>query len=227
MTGNSTPGWVPAVLTIEVVSPCVIGVDPGGTLEADLVSVSDAYGLPYVPRYRLAARLRDAALTVLSQASVDRDGDLAAARELFGAGATSEGARRAVTVGHARLPRATQAVVASAIGASEGESPTSRVLRSAVRSALTTTLVSTARDERGAPVAGTLRDVEVVIAGVVFEAALTWAAGSPTGSQACFLARCVLALTQIGQGETDFRGRVDCALDGDRAATVALAFGER
>jgi len=225
VSGGPEVCQAPAVLTIAVVSPCVVGIDPGGTLTADVASVVDEYGLPYIPRNRLAARLRDAALTVLSEGGAS-DADVECATSLFGASAVSDRQRRALTVSHAQLPRPLQATVASAINLSENEFPSSRLLRSAVRSALTVTLSSTARDERGAPQAGTLRDVEAVIPGVVFEAALTWAPGSPTLPLTRFLARCVLALTQIGYGETDFRGRVDCALDGDRGATATLAFGD-
>ena len=224
MSTPATAGAAPVVVTIEVVSPCVLGIDPGGSLTADIASVVDEYGMPFIPRYRVASRLRDAALTVLSESGAT-DVDVECATALFGASGTSDRQRRALTVGHAQLPRAAQASVVNAITLSENQFPSSRLLRSAVRSALTVTLSGTARDERGAARTGTLRDVEAVIPGVVFEAALSWAPGSPTLAQRRFLARCVLALTQIGHGETDFRGRVDCALDGDRRATAALAFG--
>lgn len=153
MTTSVAAGAAPAVLTITVVSPCVLGIDPGGSLTADVASVVDEYGMPFIPRYRVAARLRDAALTVLSESGAT-DADVECATALFGASGISDRRRRALTVGHAQLPRAAQASVVNAITLSENHFPTSRLLRSAVRSALTVTLSGTARDERGGAAGG-------------------------------------------------------------------------
>ncbi len=212
------------MMTVEILRPCVIGVDDGDDLDVDLGTVVDEFGIPYIPKNRMSARLRDAALRVLGEAGAT-PADLDAAVALFGASETTAEQNRTVRVGRAQWPRDAQATVVAAIRAHERRHVGSGALRENVTAALTTTIRRTALDDRKAPRRGSLREIRAVRPGVLFEAELAWTR-PPTGPQLQFLARCVLAVEQIGYGESDDQGSVECALDEDRDTTIRLAYGE-
>lgn len=213
-----------SIMTVGILRPCVVGVDDGDDLDVDLGTVVDDFGIPYIPKNRMSARLRDAALRVFGEAGAT-PADLDAAVALFGASATTAEQDRVVRVGRAQWPRDAQATVVAAIRAHEDRYGGSGAMRENVTAVLTTTIRRTALDDRKAPRRGSLREVRAVRPGVVFESELSWTR-PPTGSELRFLARCVLAVEQIGYGESDHQGRVECALDGDRETTIRLAYGE-
>lgn len=204
----------PRTLTLAIVSPMCVGVTGLDPLGPDRDVPVDAHGLPYVPRGRMSARLRDAALAVVQAFP----GDVGPATELLGA-ARGLGVRRSLVVGPAMLPEAVRATVAAASG-EYGVAPT------ALTRACTVELASTRIDEHGAAAAGTLRTVRALAPGQILQARLRWTR-PPEPSHLRVLARCCLALVQIGSGDTRGLGRVRCTLDGDTATTLTLAgFGD-
>ena len=214
----------PSTLQIRIHTVCVVGVEPIGPHGVDIDTVLDANGVPYVPRNRISARLRDAALIVLNSAGSD-DTDVVTARELFGRAFESGPARRLVQVGAAVWPSAAQATIAAALQASGDRYTGGRtLLRERIIEAMTVRIGQTRIGSDGTPAPGSLRYVRGIRPGIVLEAGLRWRE-PPKQHHLRFLARTALALTQIGEGETDNLGRVTCSLDGDFDNTVACAFG--
>jgi hypothetical protein len=219
-------GWLaapPTTLRISVHTVCVVGVEPVGPHEADLDTVLDASGLPYVPKNRMSARLRDAALAVVTSAGGDAE-TVSAAIELFGAAYDTGSARRLVQVGAAVWPDAAQAAIAAAL-AGQYQRREQALLRKRITEAMTVRVGQTRIGADGAPARGSLRYLRGIRPGVVLDARLWWRE-PPQPRHLRVLARSVLALTQIGDGESDNLGRVSCSLAGDFAATAACAFEE-
>jgi hypothetical protein len=198
----------PKLITIVVLTPAVVGTTGADPLGPDRDVRVDGHGLPFIPRARMSARFRDAALAV-TQARPDSVGPALA---LFGR-AGQVGGRRALSIGPALLPRLVRAAVTEAYGGPSAD----RVTRAG-----TVELDATAMNEHGAPVPGSLRRFRALAPGLVLEAELTWIA-TPDDAMLRTLARCCLALRQIGGGESRGAGRVRCLLDGDpdRAREIA------
>ncbi|MFE3461560.1 hypothetical protein ACFXKD_28805 [Nocardiopsis aegyptia] len=210
----------PDRIVVRLAAPALfVGASADGT-GADTDIVTDAHGLPYLPRHRLAARLSEGAGRALTVAA-----DLAGpAEQVFGR-SRSHGSGRLLRLGHAVLDDDVRAAVARALaGRAEPERST---LRRAVTDAFTALESGTAVGPDGAPVPGGLRTHRVLLPGPVLTAALTWAV--PPGPEHWrILARACLATTQIGLKATRGRGRVDVRLAGPdgadpHAATLRLA----
>lgn len=218
---------LPATLEVLIRTPCVVGTDPVNTHGADLDTVLDANGIPYIPKNRMSARLRDAALTVLSGPGGGFDA-LTAVTALFGNAYTADDSRRMLSVGAAVWPAAATARVEETLQnlsrrfQQHGLARVA-VIRREITRGLTVDLGQTAIGDDGAPLAGSLRFARGIRQGVLLRAPLHWRA-TPSAEELRVLARCVLALRQIGHGESDHRGQVTCTLDGDFDATAALAF---
>ena len=107
---NST---VPDALRIRLLSSLQAGELPAGSLSVDQEVPLDDYGLPYIPRRRVAARLRDA-LDQVSLAWPGETGDTAR-RHLTGT-ARSTDSRRILVLGdgciNAGIRRAVMALAA-------------------------------------------------------------------------------------------------------------------
>ncbi|AUM20265.1 hypothetical protein [Rhodococcus ruber] len=219
MTGATVP---PTELRIELLAPTVLGVASSDPLDVDLEVTTDPFGLPYLQRHRLSARLRDAALA----ASLAYPDILVPALDLLGA-ARGLGAGRRLQIGHARLPIAVQAAAAHAVHsehASTGHEEIPRPLISRIRDAYTETLTSTALDDDAAPVTGTRRQVRAVRKGTVLSAPLLFTEEPPSPDHVWALALMCTAVEQIGSGAARGLGQVCCSLDGDRDRTHDLAF---
>ncbi|MCP3013388.1 hypothetical protein NGM33_08585 [Nocardiopsis dassonvillei] len=196
----------PDRVTVHLASPALfVGASADGT-GADTDVVTDEHGLPYLPRHRLAARLRAGAVSALAVAP----GLAGACDEVFGRGG-SHGADRMLRVGHAVLGDGVRAAVARALtGRAE---PLRSTLRRAVTDAYTTLESGIAVGPDGAPEPGRLRTHRTLLPGLTLTAALTWA--SPPGEEHWrLLARACLATTRIGSRGTRGRGRVDVRLAG-------------
>ncbi|MFD6951636.1 hypothetical protein A6A08_24210 [Nocardiopsis sp. TSRI0078] len=210
----------PDRVLVHLASPALfVGASADGT-GADTDVVTDGHGLPYLPRHRLAARLRDGAAGALAVAP-----GLAGARdEVLGRG-RSHGADRILRVGHAVLGDQVRTAVARAL-AGRAE-PVRSTLRRAVTDAYTALESGTGVGPDGAPEPGRLRTHRVLLPGLTLTAALTWA--SPPGEEHWrLLARACLATTRIGLRGTRGRGRVDVRLAGPgdtdpHAVTLRLA----
>jgi hypothetical protein len=210
----------PDRIVVRVASPPLfVGASADGT-GADTDVVTDEHGLPYLPRHRLAARLRAGAADALGAAP-----ELAAAcDEVFGR-RRSHGADRMLRVGHAVLGEDVRSAVARALA---GRDELLRsVLRRAVTDAYTALESGTAVGPDGAPEPGRLRTNRVLLPGPTLSATLTWAT-APGEAHWRLLARACLATTRIGLRTTRGRGRVDVRLsgaDGDdpHAVTLRLA----
>lgn len=242
---------VPSTLHVLVRTLCVVGIEPDTTHGVDLDTVIDEHGVPFVPRYRMAARLRDAALIVLngpdarpgSDAGPDSGLDSGAgagaaadphsgadtatgmstvATDLFGSSATAASSRRMLQVGAAVWPQRARATVARAMR-DRPSAEARALLRERVTDALTVRTAQTAIGSDGAPLTGSLRFFRGIRPGVELAAELRWTR-PPSHEHVRFLARCVLALDQIGAHRSDGMGRVSCSLDGDFARTRALAY---
>lgn len=219
----STP-TVPTFLQVVLHAPTVLAVAGTDPLDVDLEVTADEYGLPYIPRHRLSARLRNAALL----ASGAHPQILAAALDLLGpAGALTAG--RGLQIGHARLPLSVQTAAAHAVHTAqrsvEGGAPP-RPMMSRIRDAYTEILTSTAIGDDSAPISGTLRRIRSVRAGTVLTApvsVLDERVATPEHLRA--LALMCVACDQIGGGESRGMGRIVCSLDGDPERTHTLAFG--
>ncbi|PWV46010.1 hypothetical protein [Nocardiopsis sp. L17-MgMaSL7] len=210
----------PDRIVVRLASPALfVGASADGT-GADTDVVTDAHGLPHLPRHRLAARLRAAAVGAATVAP-----DLAeAVRWVFGR-ERSHDADRALRVGHARPADTVRAAVAHAL-AGRGE-PARATLRRAVTDAHTTLESGVEIGPDGAPEPGRLRTHRALLPGLVLIAPLTWSVPPRAVDWRC-LARACLATDQIGLRSTRGRGRVDVYLalpdDPDpRATTLALA----
>ncbi|MGC4989859.1 hypothetical protein [Nocardia salmonicida] len=107
--------YVPSFLRITVHTVCVVGANPTDSHDVDLDTVTDEYGIPFVPKNRMSARLRDAALTVLTTAAKPGDNAVQLAIDLFGGAFTTSAERRMLQVGAAVWPRAAQANIVRAI----------------------------------------------------------------------------------------------------------------
>ncbi|WP_116246514.1 hypothetical protein [Nocardiopsis sp. FIRDI 009] len=210
----------PDRVTVYLAAPALfVGASADGT-GADTDVVTDDHGLPYLPRHRLAARLRagaDSALTVAPELS-------AAARDILGR-ERSHGADRVLRVGHAVLGDGVRAAVARAL-AGRAE-PLRTTLRRAVTDAYTTLESGVEVGADGAPEPGRLRTHRVLLPGLTLTAPLTWA--EPPGEEHWrILARACLATTRIGARVARGRGRVDVRLAGPgaqdpHATTLRLA----
>jgi len=210
----------PDRIVVHLASPALfVGASADGT-GADTDVVTDEHGLPYLPRHRLAARLRAGAAGALAVAP-----ELAAAcDEVFGRG-RSHGADRMLRVGHAVLDDDVRSAVVRAL-AGRGE-PVRTTLRRAVTDAYTALESGTGVGPDGAPEPGRLRTNRVLLPGLTLSSALTWAT-APGEEHWRLLARACLATTRIGLRSTRGRGRVDvrlAAADGDdpHATTLLLA----
>ncbi|WP_405180952.1 hypothetical protein OG225_07110 [Nocardia sp. NBC_01377] len=212
----------PVLLEVTVHTVCVVGIEPVDARAVDVDTVRDGDGVPYVPKNRMSARLRDAALLV-----TEGPGSVDAALEVFGGAFSAGTERRLLEVGAATWPRQARAGVASALAERERRyrARGRALLATRIGDALTVRVGQTAIGADGAPVDGSLRHLRGIRPGVVLQAELRWR-GDPQPRHLRVLARAVLALTQIGDGESDNYGRVSCRIDGDEAATVACAFEE-
>ncbi|MFE1592878.1 hypothetical protein [Nocardia sp. NPDC058705] len=217
----------PSMLEVLVRTPCVVGTDPVNTHGVDIDTVCDANGIPYIPKNRMSARLRDAALTVLAGPGGGPTA-VTSATALFGNAYSVGNTPRLLSVGAAKWPAAATAQVDTTLAAlgrrfaQHGLAPVAMVRREITRG-LTVEIGQTAIADNGAPLAGSLRFTRGIRPGVLLRAPLSWRE-NPSADDLRFLALSVLALRQIGHGASDHRGHVTCSLDGDFDATVALAF---
>lgn len=200
----------PDRILVRLASPALfVGASADGT-GADTDVVTDEHGLPYLPRHRLAARLRAGADDALTVAP----GLAAASADVFGRG-RSHGPDRMLRVGHAVLGGDVRAAVVRAL-AGRGE-PVRSTLRRAVTDAYTTLESGIEVGPDGAPEPGRLRTNRVLLPGLTLTARLTWAT-SPREEHWRLLARACLATTRIGLKATRGRGRVDVRLACDDGA---------
>lgn len=214
---------VPRFLRIELRTPTVLGAPSADPLDVDLDITADSDGLPYIPRHRLSARLRDAAL----EASWAYPSILPTALELLGS-SRGVGPRRCLQIGHARLPVAVRAVAARALHSESAGTGAHlpRPLASRIRDACTDILTSTTRDDDGAPVAGTLRQIRAVRAGIDLTAPVIFTGPAVTTDHLRALSLMCMAFEQIGTGASRGLGQIRCSIDGDVQYTRTLAFGE-
>ncbi|MFI6578703.1 hypothetical protein ACIBFB_23195 [Nocardiopsis sp. NPDC050513] len=210
----------PDRIAVHLASPALfVGASADGT-GADTDVVTDDHGLPYLPRHRLAARLRAGAASASTVAPhLSR-----AADELLGRD-RSHGPDRMLRVGHAVLGDDVRAAVGRAL-AGRAE-PLRAALRRAVTDAYTALESGVEIGPDGAPEPGRLRTHRVLLPGLTLTAALTWAA-PPDEEHWRILARACLATTQIGSKGARGRGRVDVRLVGPgaedpHATTLRLA----
>ncbi|SHK14734.1 hypothetical protein SAMN05421803_11485 [Nocardiopsis flavescens] len=194
----------PDRVVVRLASPALfVGASADGT-GADTDVVTDDHGLPYLPRHRLAARLRAGAQRSLA-VSPGLEG---AVGEVFGRG-RSHGRDRMLRVGHAVAGDTVRTAVARALaGRSE---PARAVLRRAVTDAYTVLETGIEVGAHGAAEPGRLRTHRVLLPGLVLTSALTWAQ-EPAPEHWRLLARACLATTGIGLKGTRGRGRVDVRL---------------
>ena len=198
----SAPG---SILVRPVSSALFVGASADGT-GADTDVVTDDHGLPYLPRHRLAARLRAGALNALAVAP-DLEETVG---EVFGLGG-SHGRDRMLRVGHAVTGEAVRTAVARALAGRP--EPARSVLRRAVTDAHTVLETGIEVGPDGAAEPGRLRTHRVLLPGLVLTSTLTWAR-DPGPEHWRLLARACLATTGIGLKVTRGRGRVDVRLAG-------------
>ncbi|MEY9212771.1 hypothetical protein NI17_004040 [Thermobifida halotolerans] len=210
----------PDRIVVDVVSPALfVGAGAGGS-GVDTDVVTDAHGIPFLPRHRLAARLRAGAVSAVRAAP-----ELAeAARAVFGT-AGSHGPDRALRLGDAAPSEPVRAAVAWAL-ARRPEAERA-ALRRAVTEAYTAMESGIEVDEYGVAVPGRLRTHRVLLPGPRLGARLRWAR-APDEEQWRCLARACLAVTQSGLKASRGRGRVDVRLAGPgeedpHATTLRLA----
>ncbi|MCC8927285.1 hypothetical protein [Rhodococcus sp. I2R] len=212
------PRSVPAELTIRLLTPAQIGIATTDPLDVDLDVVVDDTGLPYIPRHRIAQRLREVgSIAALSDANA-----VGATTRLLGAARSTTG-RRLLRIGHAHHPTDVRITVARSVAADRGTHGAAARLHTRIRDAYTTIVTSTQISDDGAPTPGTLRTVRAVRASLILHAPLQWLA-PPTEADVTHLARLCVFLDQIGAGQSRGPGQIECALDCDREHTVALAF---
>ncbi len=95
----------------------------------------------------------------------------------------------------------------------------------AILDALTEIRVQTSEDRgTGAPARATLRSVRVIVRGLRLSAPLSWLS-EPTPAEVRCLALAALGTRHAGLARTRGRGHIRVALDGDVAATRAVARG--
>ncbi|PCK22978.1 hypothetical protein [Rhodococcus qingshengii] len=222
MNGSAVP---PSFLRIMLLSPAVVGVASVDPLDVDLDVTTDVLGLPYIPRHRLAARLRDAADDVAA-AFPDM---ITALRDLLGSSRRLTGTRM-LQIGHGELPRSVQAAAAHAVhseAASTVDADLPRPMASRIRDAYTEILVSTARDEDGAPIPGTFHQIRAIRAGTAFTAplSLSFRGEHVSADHRRAVALMCVAFEQIGTGHSRGLGQIEASLDGDLDHTRDLAFG--
>lgn len=220
MTGETA---LPSFLRIALLSPAVVGVASSDPLDVDLEVPTDMFGLPYLPRHRLTARLRDAAVGVAA-AFPDTAG---AIHDLLGSSRRLTGTRM-LHIGHGELPLSVQAAAAHAVhseAASIVAADLPRPLAARIRAAYTEVLASTARDEDGAPIPGTFRRIRAIRAGTVFAAPVAFRRDPVGADHRRALALMCVALEQIGTGDSRGLGQIEASLDGDLDHTRDLAFG--
>ncbi|QBI55015.1 hypothetical protein [Streptomonospora litoralis] len=228
MTGPETPtraddgtadADTPAYLLVDLVAPAIFaGASAAGTA-ADSDVVTDSHGLPYLPRQRIAARLRDAAVTAVR---ADR-ALLPAAHALFGT-SRRHGPGRILRVGHATPPEPVRAAVAWALeqrASAESGGAVNTLVR-AVTDAFTSVESGVAIDGDGAPTDARLRTVRVVDPGLRLTAPLRWTR-RPAADEVRCLARAALAFTQAGLKSGRGRGRLDARLADDPGTDSADA----
>ncbi|MBB4933296.1 hypothetical protein F4561_004116 [Lipingzhangella halophila] len=214
----------PAVLVVDTASPALFtataadsGVHTG--------IVTDAHGLPYLPRHRIAARLREGAVRAVRSEPGTNLGT--AARDLLGTTNGGHEEHRLLRIGHARLAHPVRAAVAWAM-AQRSASHQREALARAVTDTYTTEESGTEVDAHGAPVPGRLRTNQALRPRLRLVAELGWAAPPDAALLRC-LARTALATTAAGLRVTRGRGRIDVRLAdpaGERDPhdyTVALA----
>lgn len=180
-----------------------VGASADGT-GADTDTVTDEHGLPYLPRHRLAARLRAAADDAVSVTP----GSAAAADALFGR-SRAHGPDRILRVGHATLGLEVRTAVARALA--ERPEPARSTLRRAVTDAYTTLESAVEVGPDGASRQRSLRTHRVLLPGLTLTATLTWAR-PPEEEHWRLLARACLAADRIGLRVTRGRGRADVRL---------------
>ncbi|MFC3518609.1 hypothetical protein ACFPZ0_26755 [Streptomonospora nanhaiensis] len=206
MNGAEERSDLPSVLVVDLAAPAIFaGTSAAGTA-ADADVVTDAHGLPYLPRHRIAARLRDAAVT-----AVRADPDLLpAAHALFGA-SREHGPGRILRVSHALPPHSVRAAVAWAVEQRRGLDGGAATLVRAVTDAFTSVESGVEIDADGAAAEARLRTVRVVDPGLRLTAALRWTRRPDPAELRC-LARAALAFTQAGLKANRGRGRLDARL---------------
>lgn len=224
--GRTDERDAPAFLLLDLASPAVFaGTSAAGTA-ADSDVVTDAHGLPYLPRQRIAARLRDAAVSAVRADPAL----LPAAQSLFGA-SRKHGPGRILRIGHATPSEPVRAAVAWALEqrAGEGSGDAASTLVRAVTDAFTSVESGVAIDGAGASADARLRTVRVVDAGLRLTAPLRWAR-APGPEEVRCLARAALAFTQAGLKAGRGRGRLDARLaetaDADAAHARTLAWAD-
>ncbi|GAA4952305.1 hypothetical protein GCM10023224_41300 [Streptomonospora halophila] len=214
----------PAFLLVDLVAPAIFaGASAAGTA-ADSDVVTDDHGLPYLPRQRIAARLRDAAVTAVRA----EPALLPAAHALFGA-SRRHGPGRILRISHATPPEPVRAAVAWAL---EQRAPgTANTLVRAVTDAFTSVESGVAIDGSGAPADARLRTVRVVDPGLRLTAPLRWTR-TPAPEEVRCLARAALAFTRAGLKAGRGRGRLDARLaqapdtDSESAHARTLAWAD-
>lgn len=210
----------PSALTITIGSAAVLGDIAHDAITVDSDIEIDDDGLPLIRRHRLSSRLRDTALVVSAA-----DTEIAALLEPVLGGARTIGLRRQLIIGHARPAQAVRSMAHRAVQKETDNRPQGpHILAGRIRDAHTVTVVSTRLDEYGAPVRATLRARRGLRPGVILTAPLCWR-DPPSEDTLSAFAKCVVLTEQIGTGESRGLGQVRCALDGDRAATMTLAWG--
>ncbi|MDE3723730.1 hypothetical protein PWG71_20255 [Nocardiopsis sp. N85] len=205
----------PDRVVVRLASPALfVGASADGT-GADTDVVTDDHGAPYLPRHRLAARLRAGAHRALA-VSPDLVGVV---DEVFGR-SRSHGRDRMLRMGHAVVGDAVRAAVSRALA---GRSERARaVLRRAVTDAHTALEAGIEVGPDGAAEPGRLRTHRVLLPDLVLTSTLTWAE-EPGPDHWRLVARACLATTQIGLKGTRGRGRVDVRLaDSEGADPDAL-----
>lgn len=210
---------LPDRIVVTIHSPALIGSSGARSHDVDLSTVLDAHGLPFIPKKRLWARLRDAGSLLLPTLPPELVVGLTA---VLGAPGSLE-ASRAVRLGDAVLPSAVRTAVATAWDGPTATALTRSLAKAAAVDALTVTAATTAVDDDGAPLLRSLREVRLVREGLRLTAPLTWV--SPTPEAVRLLALLTLALEQIGSGESRGLGQISATLDDDEVATRALATG--
>ncbi|MDS1270694.1 hypothetical protein RIF23_10325 [Lipingzhangella sp. LS1_29] len=208
----------PTHLRLQLASPAQFtGASAGGT-DADTDVVTDEHGLPYYPRHRLAARLREGAVTAI-RAHGDRN-LLRTAEELLGTTRGGHEATRALRIGHAHPALAVRAAVAAAQQRREEEHPSDSKgelrQREAARTHLATAVTAayaeeesgTQVDELGTPISGRLRTHRALRPGLVLWAELSWGV-EYREEYGRLLALAALGTTAAGMRITRGRGRID------------------
>ncbi|RCV52448.1 hypothetical protein [Marinitenerispora sediminis] len=217
----------PEFVTVDITSPAMfVGNSVAGTA-ADTDIATDDHGLPRLPRHRLAARLRAAAVGVVRA----EPGLLDAAEEVFGVPRRHD-RERLVQIDDARCAEPIRAAVAYALhqrGHRPGMTPDglAAVLVRSVTDAFTSLESGVEVDADGAPIPGRLRTNRVLNPGIHLVAPLRWH-GEPRADHLRLLARAALATTQAGHRETRGRGRIDVRLGSastsdEHEATLAWA----